>query len=151
MVAAVSAIHRMSLTAATIVGFTRFDKVGADAMQADVGGPASAALYCALFHIISCVSYLIIHAVKDRGEQSGDGVGWKYPALGGLLGYTSYMLVLWAYQLAPKVSYLFAFRQFSIVIGVVLAFRLYRERGLAVRLPATAAIVVGLVLLKLWG
>ena len=141
----------MTLTAATIVAFTKLDKIGADAINAAVGGPASAALYCAMFHITGCVSYLIILAVVGQDKTARESVGWKYPALGGVLGYMSYMLVLWAYQLAPKVSYLFAFRQLSIVVGVVLAFRVYRERGLAVRLPATAAIVVGLVVLAVWG
>jgi uncharacterized membrane protein len=150
----------MLLTAATIVGFTFFDKIGANAirsaLEADAelagrGGPASAAIHCAFFHIFSCVSYLIVHALLRPRDQVSGEISWKLPALGGLLGYASYMLVLWAFQLADQTSYLVAFRQFSIVIGVVAAFRVYRERGLAVRLPATLAIVAGIVLVVLFG
>ncbi|MCK4376321.1 MAG: hypothetical protein KAX19_13375 [Candidatus Brocadiae bacterium] len=136
------------LTAATIVGFTTFDKIAAEVVKQ---GPASAAIYCSLFHIVSCISYVVIHAVFAKEKGKDEQVGWKWPAVGALLGYVTYTLVLWAYQLAPKASYLLAFRQFSIVIGVVLAFRVYRERGLAVRLPATLAIVAGMVLLVTYG
>lgn len=150
----------MLLTSATIVGFTFFDKMGANAIKAALesdaglagrGGPASAAIHCAFFHIFSCVSYLIVHALLRPRDQVSGEIGWRLPALGGLLGYASYMLVLWAFQLAERTSYLVAFRQFSIVIGVVAAFRVYRERGLAVRLPATLAIVAGIVLVVLFG
>jgi drug/metabolite transporter (DMT)-like permease len=138
----------MVLTAATIVGFTKLDKIGAEAIEAVRGGPASAAIQCAFFHIFSCVSYLAVLGLTHRGRALPPKIDWKLPALGGVLGYLSYLLVLWAYQMAPQTSYLFAFRQFSIVLGVVTAFALYRERGLAVRLPAAAAIIAGLIVLK---
>ena len=48
-------------------------------------------------------------------------------------------------------GYLIAFRQFSIVVGVAAAFVLHREKGLWVRLPASVAIVLGIVLIKLFG
>jgi drug/metabolite transporter (DMT)-like permease len=136
------------LTAGTIVGFTKLDKIGAEAIDAVHGGPASAAIHCAFFHIFSCFSYLAVLAVTHRGRAAPPKIDWKLPALGGLLGYASYMLVLWAYQMAPQVSYLFAFRQFSIVLGVITAFAIYRERGMGVRLPAAAIIIVGLIVLK---
>lgn len=136
------------LTAATIVGFTMLDKIAAETVRQ---GPASAAMYCSMFHIIACISYVTIHALLEKDKRGAEEVGWKLPAAGALLGFVAYMLVLWAYQLAPQTSYLLAFRQFSIVIGVVLAFRLYGERGLAVRLPATLTIVAGLSLVLLYG
>jgi len=131
------------LTAGTIVGFTMLDKIGSEAV---LPGPASAAIYCALFHIISCVSYLVIHAAVEQGPTGVEKLGWRLPALAGALSFASYVLVLWAFQMAEQTSYLLALRQFSIVIGVVGAFRFYRERGLLVRVPAALAIVAGLVL-----
>jgi uncharacterized membrane protein len=137
------------LTAATIAGFTMFDKVAAETVSR---GPASAAVYCAWFHILSCASYLGILALVGRlREEGGRQVGWRWPAVGAAMGFVCYLLVLWAYQMAPQTGYLLAFRQFSIVIGVVAAFRIYGETGLSVRLPATAAIVGGLVLLAVIG
>jgi uncharacterized membrane protein len=60
-------------------------------------------------------------------------------------------LVLWAYQLSTQTGYVVAFRQFSIVIGVVLAFAIYREPGVFVRTVAMLLIVAGLVTIGLWG
>jgi len=134
----------IALTAATIVGFTMFDKMAAETVQQ---GLASAAAYCALFHGFSCLSYFAVHALFERNRTTAGDLGWKWPAVGALCAFGGYMLVLWAYQLAPQTGYLVAFRQFSIVIGVVAAFAWYGERGLRVRIPATLAIIAGLVLL----
>lgn len=138
----------MLLTAAAVVGFTMIDKIGSEAVTR---GPGSAALYCAAFYSLAGVSYLLLQAVFDRTPQDATPVGWRLPALSAVLGYGSYWLVLWAFQLATHTAYLLALRQFSIVIGVVAAFGIFKERGLAVRLPATAAIVAGLVLLVFYG
>ena len=136
------------LTAATIVGYTMLDKIGAETVRP---GLASAVIYCGLFHIMSCLSYLTIHALFATQKERAGEVGWGLPAIGAVLGFSGYALVLWAFQMAPQTSYLLAFRQFSILIGVALAFRIYRERGLAVRLPAAVAIVAGLVVVALYG
>jgi drug/metabolite transporter (DMT)-like permease len=134
----------IALTAATIVGFTMFDKTAAESVRP---GPASAVVYCALFHIFSCAAYFAVHTLFEKDRTGAAEVGWKWPAVGAFCAFGGYMLVLWAYQLAPQTGYLLAFRQFSIVIGVAAAFGVYGERGLAVRVPATLAVVAGLVLL----
>lgn len=141
------AIMWILLTAGTIVAFTMLDKLAAEAVRQ---GPGSALIYCALFHIGACTSYSILWAFC-RPEPVEQGPGWTGPAVAALLGLGGYSLVLWAYQLSPHTGYLLAFRQFSIVLGVVVALRFYREKGVAVRLPATLAIVAGLVMLALWG
>ena len=41
--------------------------------------------------------------------------------------------------------------QFSIVIGVVLAFAIYKEPGKAIRLAGTGLILAGLIVIGLWG
>ncbi len=142
------AILWMLLTAGTIVGFTMLDKIAAETVQR---GPGSAALYCGIWHIFACATYVVLGAAFGRGERREETVGWGMPLGAALLGLASYTLVLWAFQLSPHTGYLVAFRQFSIVIGVAAAFRFYGEQGLTVRLSATAAIVAGLVMLVLWG
>ena len=139
------------LTACAIVGFTMLDKLAAETVRA---GLPSAVIYCGLFHIFSCLTYVPLHAVFDRRLTPREGageLGWAGPIAAGVLGLVSYTLVLWAFQMSTQTGYLVAFRQFSIVIGVVVAFRAYREPGLAVRLPATLGIVAGLVLIALFG
>ncbi|MEZ4718163.1 MAG: hypothetical protein R2851_19025 [Caldilineaceae bacterium] len=46
--------------------------------------------------------------------------GWMWPAVVALGVFASYWLILWAYQVSDRVSYVVALRQFSIVIGVAL-------------------------------
>lgn len=134
------------LTAGGVVGFTVLDKLAAEIVRQ---GPGSAAIYCGLWHIGCCVAYLGLHG--PLGGVGTGRAGWVMPALAALLGLFTYTLVLWAFQLGTHTSYLLAFRQFSIVVGVGASLILHREGALHVRIPATAAIVAGLVLVALYG
>jgi uncharacterized membrane protein len=86
-------------------------------------------------------------------SQAGNDefVGWKEPFWGAVMNFGAYWLVLWAYQLAQHVSYIVALRQFSIIIGVILAFIIYKEKGFRVRFTGSFIITVGLILISLWG
>jgi len=145
------AVLWMLLTACATVGYTLLDKVALESIHAFQKGPAGPAIYGFLFHTSACGFYLLLCPAFRTGQEGADEVGWKYPALAACLGFLSYWLVLWAYQLAAHASYIVAFRQFSIVIGVVLAFVLFREHGMVIRLAATAAITAGLVIIALLG
>lgn len=134
------------LTVAGVAGFTVLDKMAAEIVRQ---GPGSAAVYCGLWHVGCCVAYLGLHG--PLGGTGSGRAGWAMPAVAALMGLFTYTLVLWAFQLAAQTSYLLAFRQFSIVVGVAASISLHREAGLQVRVPATAAIVGGLVLLVLFG
>ena len=134
------------LTAGGVVGFTVLDKLAAEVVRQ---GPGSAAIYCGLWHIGCCIAYLGLHG--PLGGVGTGRAGWGMPALAAVMGLFTYTLVLWAFQLAPRTSYLLAFRQFSIVVGVAASLVLHREGALRVRVPATAAIVTGLVLVALYG
>lgn len=136
------------LTAATIVGFTILDKMAQEIVRS---GPGSALLYCGVWHICALGAYLVLQAAHHPGDPPAEKCGWAMPAVAAVLGLFTYSLVLWAFQLAAHASYLMAFRQFSIVVGVVAAFIIHREAGAHVRLPATAAIVAGLAVLFIWG
>jgi len=69
----------------------------------------------------------------------------------GLLNFGSYWLVLWAFQVTLKASYIVAFRQFSIIIGVVLAFAIFKKERYPVRLAGALFITAGLVIIGLQG
>jgi len=137
------------LTALGTVGYTLLDKIAAETVQQ--GGPATAARYGYVFHVVSLVAYSLLRKAFDRDNPGPASVGWKLPAVGALMGFGAYWLVLWAYQLAERASYIVAFRQFSIVIGVVVAFVAFKEHGKAVRLTGTALITAGLLVIGLWG
>ena len=67
-------------------------------------------------------------------------------AAGSMAG--AYTLVLWAYQLSERASYVVALRQFSIVLGVAAGAVLMRERAPVVRIGAALVIVAGIALVS---
>jgi len=136
------------VTASATVGYTLVDKFAAEAAHGD---PSYAAVYGYVFFCVSALVYgLCLSALRRRGRE-WQRVGWGLPVLAGALNFGAYWLVLWAYQLAQRASYVVAFRQFSIVVGVVLAFVWFREKGAAVRIAAACVIVLGLVLIAAGG
>ena len=143
------AILWVTLTAFGTVGYTLFDKAAAEVI---VGGPAVAARYGYFFFVAALAFFMLFLLLFGRRANWTDSaVGWRTPALGAVFNFGAYWLVLWAYQLSERASYIVAFRQFSIVIAVVLAFVIYKEHGRAVRLAGTFLITVGLLLIGLWG
>ncbi len=138
----------MLLTAMGTVGYTLLDKIASETLQQ---GPATAARYEYMFFLVSGVTYATFSRILKTGRGGSNLVGWKLPFLAGCMNFGAYLLVLWAYQLSPLASYIVAFRQFSIIIGTVLAFAIYRERGLVIRLTGTFLLTSGLVVIGLWG
>jgi drug/metabolite transporter (DMT)-like permease len=137
----------MLLGASGMVGYTSLDKIAAEVVQQ---GPATAARYGYFYFTVSLLPYLFwMRTFKsEKSEPNGD---WKLASIAAVLSFAAYWLVLWAYQLSPYASYIVAFRQFSIVIGAVLAFIIYKEEGVRVRLSGAFLIATGLVLIAGWG
>ena len=101
--------------------------------------------------MFSWLFYWIVMKLKKSPAEPQVQVNWKIMFLMGILNYASYWLILWAFQISRHISYVVAFRQISIIIGVVLAFWLYREKGLAIRLTGTILITAGLIVIGIWG
>lgn len=107
---------------------------------------ATSARY-ALFQTIFTLPFLWI-VLKLIGEplRASPGIAaWKWPALFSLFVFTSYWLLLWAFQLAPYLSYLSALRQFSLVIGVILSALVLKEDVPKMRILAAVIIVLGII------
>ena len=138
----------MFLAALGTVGYSLFDKVASEVVLA---GPATAGRYCYVFFFCSGTVFLSLKWLTSVGDCKANPVAWKRPVVGAVCFFSSYWLVLWAYQLSQHASYVVAFRQFSIVIGVVAAFAIYKERGVAVRMIGMVLITVGLILVGLLG
>jgi uncharacterized membrane protein len=138
----------MGLTALGTVGYTMFDKMAAETVAR---GPATAARYGYMFFAISGIVYCILLRLIRPHKLNTSRVKLWQAGLGALFNFGAYWLVLWAYQLTARASYIVAFRQFSIAIGVVLALIIYKEKNAVVRLTATGLIVAGLVIIGLWG
>jgi len=135
-------------TALSTVGYTLLDKMASEVI---IQGPATAARYGYIFLAIAFVTYSVsfrIFKIKGEGKAS---IGWPVLLLAACFNFGAYWLVLWAYQLSQHASYVLSFRQFSIVIGVIIAFAVYKESLRLVRLTAVSLITAGLLLIGFFG
>jgi drug/metabolite transporter (DMT)-like permease len=130
------------------VGYTLFDKLASEIVRQ---GPYTAARYGYFFFLFSFVFYSIGRTFFLNETKGLTSVHWKEKILAGFLDFGGYWLVLWAYQMAEHASYVVAFRQFSIVIGVVTAFIIFKEKGRLTRLSGTILITFGLMIIARWG
>ena len=142
------AVAWMLLTAVATMGFTLLDKT---AVERELPGAATAFRHCYFFYFFAFATFALLLRLFPVREQCAHGVGWKAPLLGAPMTYGGYALVVWAYQLSPQASYVVAFRQVSIIIGVVAAFAVYREKGVFVRLVGAVLITAGLLMIGLKG
>ena len=141
----------MVLTAFGTVGYSTFDKMASEIVKKGVW---TAGRYGYAFYAFSGIFYIIIKRLfhrKSSENSNNRNIGWFMPILSGILGFGAYWLVLWAYQLVNRASYVVTFRQFSIVIGVIAAFIIYREKGFAIRMTAVLTITAGLIIITIWG
>lgn len=138
----------MVLAALGTVGYTLLDKIAAEVVQQ---GAATAARYGFFYFAFSYPPYLLFMRAFKQETHATSRKEWIFVAVATLFGFGAYWLVLWAYQLSPYASYIVAFRQFSIVIGAILAFLIYKEQGVKVRLSGALLITLGLVLIGVWG
>ncbi|HRU05407.1 MAG TPA: EamA family transporter [Candidatus Brocadiia bacterium] len=134
--------------AAGTVGYSLIDKIAQEHIPR---GPASAALYCYWFYACSAAALALFFRLAGHKLPRPAGLGWTVPAAAGALSFASYAIVLSVYQFTSRASYVVALRQFSIVIGVVAGFALFREPGRFVRTAGACVITAGLVLLAVWG
>lgn len=138
----------MLLAAMGTVGYTLLDKIAAETLQQ---GPDTAARYGYFYFTISFLPYLLFMRLFKPKTARPPTNDWKLAIPAAVLGFSAYWLILWAYQLTPNASYIVAFRQFSIVIGAILAFIIYKEGGVKMRLSGAMLITSGLVLIAGWG
>lgn len=142
------AVFWMIVAALGTIGYTVLDKFAAEIVQS---GPATAARYGYFYFAISFFPYmLLMRTVKEKQEIERPR-SWFLAGIGALLGFGAYWLILWAYQLSPFASYIVAFRQLSIVIGAILGFVMFKEKGIYVRISGAILITAGLILIALWG
>ena len=137
----------IALAIAGTVGFTLSDK----AATAITGGGFAAFRYLYFPYLICFFVFAALAALFGRDEAPDATSSWRWPALASMMTYGGYGLVVWAFSLCPQASYVVAFRQVSIIIGVVLAFVVYHEKGRWPRLTGATLMVAGLLLVALKG
>lgn len=131
------------LIAAGTVGYSTVDKIALEMLPQ---GPVFAARY-SIWEAATTVPplWLLLRWSGEPPALERGLAGWKWPAIAAIFIFGGYWLVLWAYQLSPYASYIVAMRQFSIVLGVALGARLFREPAGRLRLSAAMVIAVGIV------
>ena len=155
-----------AVAAAGTVGYTAFDKVAAEVMRRELGGGLADAFRYGMWEfVISTVLYAGLLAAAQRiaarrppppppaagasrpsrRSRWRAALDWRTAAAGFSMA-GAYTLVLWAYQLSERASYVVALRQFSIVLGVAAGAVLMRERAPVLRIGAAVVIVAGIAL-----
>ena len=142
------AVLWMIIAALGTVGYTVLDKIAAEVVQS---GPATAARYAYFYFSISFFPYMLLMRTNKGDQKSRAQPSWYLAGIGAVLGFGAYWLILWTFQLSQVASYIVAFRQFSIVIGAVLGFLIFKEQGIYVRISGAVLIAAGLILIGLWG
>ena len=152
-----------AVAAAGTVGYTAFDKLAAEVLSRQSGGGLLDAFRYGLWEfVISTVLYAALLAAAMRvsarrqapAPAAARRLSWRTlagdwrTAAGGFGMCGAYTLVLWAYQLSERASYVAALRQFSIVLGVVAGAVLMGERAPVVRIGAAVVISAGIALVS---
>ena len=142
------------LTALATVGYSLVDKAGAEHLQNVLEtGLVWALRYVWYFWVFATIIYMLLYAmfIKSDFSRQKQPSHWGIAALAAILNIVSYAMIVWVFQITEQVSYVVAFRQFSIVIGVVAAALIFAEPGRVVRIPAAVLITTGLLIIALGG
>jgi len=141
------------LAAFAAVGYTLSDKAAMDLIKQSTGGASiSIGARYQYFHLMFSLIMVVVvgRPFRDGGKPTKPS-GWLVPAVAAGLNFAGYCMILYCYQIVAQAGYVWAMRQFSIVIGVILAFVIFKEGGRLVRLTGAALITTGIIVIKLGG
>lgn len=137
-------------------GYSIVDDAALTAFRAavtDGSGAVRVPLVYAMFESLSSAAALAILALVVSGPRRAITDLRKTPlggaAISGIGIIAAYALVLVAYGFARNVSYVVAFRQISLPVGVFMAMAILREPVTGPRIAGTVVLLAGLVLVSL--
>ena len=135
------------VTVFATLGYTTVDKLAAEILPEGADMAARYGVWQAIFTIPFL--WLILKLMGEPTEFGRGITSWILPTLSALFVFSSYWLMLWAYQISVYTSYLFGLRQLSIVIGVVLAALIFREPVSRLRIVAATIMTLGIICISL--
>ena len=141
--------------ACATAGYSLFDDRAVKLIAAQslsLTDPEISMLYIWLQTLTSGLLLVVILSLKDSGRAELSlhlRKKWFVCGLTGVVMVATYLLVLWSMQYVDNVSYVVAFRQLSIPIGVTLGVMLLGEPSHRPKLTGVALICVGLVAVAL--
>lgn len=143
------------LAAASTAGYSLVDDSATEQMRERLDGIATDAEVAFVFVILQAwtsLFWLSLGLSLQPGERKllrGLFGNWRSTMAAGILILGTYALVVWAMAYAEDVSYVVAFRQISIPIGVVLGWYFLGESLRAPKILGVLTILVGLFLVVL--
>jgi uncharacterized membrane protein len=150
---ATPAIRMILLAAAGTTGYTIIDSLALPHLHA-VG--ASSRLVCAGMYLFLIewatalgMGICVLANADERAELRRLFLRSPFPPLSGLFSSSAYLLVLVAMGFVANVSYIQAFRQMSLPLGVFAGILLLKESRAPLKLAGVALVVAGLVLVAL--
>jgi drug/metabolite transporter (DMT)-like permease len=136
------AVAAVLVVAATVVAYTLNDALGARAA-------GNAASYVAWLLLLIAPGMLAV-GLATRGPRllwSTARTAWKIALVGGACTSISYAITLWAMTHAP-VSLVAALREVSVILGLLIAALVLRERFGWVRILSVSVVCAGVVAIK---
>jgi drug/metabolite transporter (DMT)-like permease len=143
------------LAAASTAGYSLVDDSATEQMRERLDGVATDVEVAFVFVILQAwtsLFWLSLGLSLQPGERKllrGLFGNWRSTMAAGILILGTYALVVWAMAYAEDVSYVVAFRQISIPIGVVLGWYFLGESLRAPKILGVLTILVGLFLVVL--
>jgi drug/metabolite transporter (DMT)-like permease len=138
-------------TLGTVIAYSLIDKAGMAEFHAHSTQPPAwrAIIYYLIEGVISLVFYGVYIIFRfSRDEITGIGrQEWKKIIATGLLGMSSYTLILYVYM-TQQVSYVVALRQSSVIFAVLLGSYVLKESHAKLRFIAAVVIVIGVLLIS---
>ncbi len=141
------------LAAAGTTGYTIFDSLAIREIARLVpdGGLGNALFYIFLIESGLAVSlYIAVFSSRfERAEFRKLFLRSKTPVISGCFSSSAYVLVLLAYNYVTNVSYIQAFRQMSLPLGVLAGMFLLHEKPGKLRLAGILLVIIGLIIVKI--
>lgn len=142
------------LAAAATTGYTVIDSFGIHGMinfASEASRICSAGAYSCIreFVVFSSLSLVSFLKTEERKHLSGKLFLQSQPYLAGFFAGLAYLLVLVAMGYVTNVSYIQAFRQLSLPIGLLLGILILKERATFQKIAGLALILTGLFLVAL--
>lgn len=142
-------------TAIGTVGYSIIDKEALGFLTAGTTNftPVKAAIFYIVFENLFTLPFLWIYTLLSRRDRITlkkiKKKTLKTSIIAGPVAEITYGIVLLAMQFASNVSYIVAFRQMGIVIGVILGIAVLKEKSTPYKIVGTMLIFCGLVLTKI--
>lgn len=128
-------------TSLTIAVYTLIDGLGGRST-------ANVVDYIVYMFLLNAVPFgLLVTFMRRHALAPTFRLHWKTGAIGGVLSYAAYGLVIWAMSLTPM-TYVSALRETSVILAALIGTRMLKEPFGAHRIAAACCVAAGVVLLQ---